>query len=119
MKKYLIAILGITFFALPITAAQHSEHKHGKIQSSSVTESEQKTTPENVKVLYKCPMHPEETSTEPGRCPKCGMKMTEVSKAVSYRCPMHPDVVSDKAGKCPKCNKTMVPERFEGSQDYK
>lgn len=23
--------------------------------------------------LYKCPMHPEEVSNEPGRCNKCGM----------------------------------------------
>ena len=24
---------------------------------------------------YACPMHPEVTSTEPGTCPKCGMKL--------------------------------------------
>jgi len=26
-------------------------------------------------VTYACPMHPEVTSDEPGRCPKCGMKL--------------------------------------------
>lgn len=26
-------------------------------------------------VIYACPMHPEVTSREPGRCPKCGMKL--------------------------------------------
>src|SRR5215204_6440245 len=26
-------------------------------------------------MVYACPMHPEVTSQEPGRCPKCGMKL--------------------------------------------
>ena len=26
-------------------------------------------------VVYACPMHPEVTSDQPGRCPKCGMKL--------------------------------------------
>jgi Cu(I)/Ag(I) efflux system membrane fusion protein len=25
--------------------------------------------------LYKCPMHPEETSDKPGSCPQCGMDL--------------------------------------------
>ena len=30
------------------------------------------------KVVYSCPMHPDFTSTKPGRCPKCGMELRPV-----------------------------------------
>jgi hypothetical protein len=29
------------------------------------------------KELYVCPMHPEETSDKPGKCPKCGMDLVK------------------------------------------
>ena len=35
------------------------------------------------KVVYACPMHPNVTSTKPGRCPKCGMVMREVNPEAS------------------------------------
>jgi FtsP/CotA-like multicopper oxidase with cupredoxin domain len=65
---------------------------------------------------YTCPMHPEVTSSEPSRCPKCGMKLMAAPSAAaayeygeadrapvpadeiplpypaSYACPMHPEV---------------------------
>ena len=61
-------------------------------------------------VTYACPMHPEVTSDEPGRCPKCGMKLlaTATPPATAYACPMHPEVVSDQPGRCPKCGMKLL-----------
>ena len=69
-------------------------------------------------VLYTCPMHPDVSSTKPGKCAKCGadlvlskkeqMKM-EVMKM--YTCPMHPEVASEKAGKCPKCGMELAEKK--------
>ena len=56
--------------------------------------------------VYACPMHPEVTSDEAGRCPKCGMKLLATAAQTApttYACPMHPEVTSDQPGRCPKC----------------
>jgi FtsP/CotA-like multicopper oxidase with cupredoxin domain len=61
-------------------------------------------------VVYTCPMHPEVTSQEPGRCPKCGMKLlaTPAPAATTYACPMHPEVTSQEPGRCPKCGMKLL-----------
>ena len=62
---------------------------------------------------YACPMHPGVTSSEPGMCPKCGMKLlpvrSEKPAVTSYACPMHPEVTSSEQGTCPKCGMKLVP----------
>jgi FtsP/CotA-like multicopper oxidase with cupredoxin domain len=60
-------------------------------------------------VVYACPMHPEVVSDEPGRCPRCGMKLVATAAPTTYVCPMHPEVVSDTQGQCPKCGMKLLP----------
>jgi FtsP/CotA-like multicopper oxidase with cupredoxin domain len=58
--------------------------------------------------LYWYHPHPEVTSDEPGRCPKCGMKLLATAVATGYACPMHPEVTSDQPGRCPKCGMKLL-----------
>src|ERR687898_520297 len=66
---------------------------------------------------YVCPMHAEVTSSEPGTCPKCGMRLvpaqTETPAPVSYVCPMHPEVTAPEQGTCPKCGMKLIAIRTE------
>ena len=81
---------------------------------------------------YTCPMHPEVTSDQPGRCPECGMFLVDADAAPAthqhghgrqngyaqqhdthdkgtWLCPMHPEVTSDQPGRCPKCGMFLQP----------
>jgi FtsP/CotA-like multicopper oxidase with cupredoxin domain len=73
-----------------------------------IAEMDDITAPGQGPVLYACPMHPEVTREEPGRCPECGMKLLATATATAYACPMHPEVTSDQPGRCPECGMKLL-----------
>ena len=56
-------------------------HQHGPATPPSGHEGHsQHEPPAGAAAAYACPMHPEVTSTAPGKCPKCGMELVKRRK---------------------------------------
>ncbi len=57
--------------------ASHARSKHGPHHSTEVSHAEHGASEQNSAetTKYVCPMHPEEVSSEPGRCSICGMNL--------------------------------------------
>ena len=114
MTKKLLAVF-VLFSILIVAGMLFAAGEKGQTQG--------KTTTQAATSVYKCPMHPDQVSDKPGKCPKCGMMMVKEGQKMAYSCPMHPDVMMDQPGKCPKCNRplerTMAPDRFQGGNDNK
>ena len=79
-----------------------------------IAEMDDITAPGPGPLLYTCPMHPEVTSAEPGRCPECGMKLLATATATTYACPMHPEVTSAEPGRCPECGMKLLVTALAG-----
>lgn len=89
----------------------------------TIASAQNATKKEEQKIVYVCPMHPDETNPSSGKCPKCGMDLVKniekidthalkgsqpMTKTVTkYVCPMD-GTTSEKPGKCSKCAMAMV-----------
>lgn len=81
---------------------------------STAVFAQKKSQSKPAKAKYACTMHPDVTSSKPGKCPKCDSKLVVQRKGskqtgpIVYTCSMHPDVVSNKEGKCSQCGMELV-----------
>ncbi len=105
----------IVLIASLATVTAYAQKAKGNIKTPATVMTIQST--------YRCPMHPEVVSNEPGKCSKCNMDLTlskkeEMKKDVmrDYTCPMHKEVISDMAGTCAKCGTALVSVDRKGSK---
>lgn len=98
MKQFLIALallIAACSSSRPEPVAEASTHSHHEsvppapaLQPDefdaaapvSVAEAAKTAGPAVETALYACPMHPEVTSDQPGKCPKCGMTLIQRTK---------------------------------------
>ena len=68
---------------------------------------------------FRCPMHPQITSPDPGECPICHMALEPLPDEAAappgtvYRCPMHPQIQQGEPGTCPICKMDLEPVKLE------
>lgn len=114
-----ILILATVLFTIPLYAACNDN------PDEEVMADTEETTEDDT--LYVCPMHPDETSTDPeARCSVCGMDLVSENEAGGedthelYACPMHPEETStDPEAKCSICGMFLEPveETMNGGPD--
>jgi len=59
--------------------------------------------------VWLCPLHRDEQSTEPGKCPIGGRDMVLRELTSSYSCPMHTHIDREEPGICSICYMNLVP----------
>jgi hypothetical protein len=75
-----LSLMGLTLF----TACNNSETKQNTTEQTVTNQDstiQAESDQELAGVTYTCPMHPEVTSKESGKCPQCGMNLEKVASA--------------------------------------
>ena len=71
------------------------------------------------KVVYACPMHPDYTSSKPGRCPLCGMELRQVKPEPSPSPSPTPANVGEVVSPTSSFSSTKIPNTRIYDQDGK
>lgn len=97
MKNTLILIAAMSLLGLMGCNGGHDAHGSG--QDSLAGSNKEAGTPNAAG--YVCPMHPEQRSSTPGKCPECGMDMVPVKEGPSVQYVMNheTDPAQAEAGK--------------------
>jgi len=72
MKTTKILFVALVMGLFTATTVQAQEHNHNQGDSD-------KETSAMTKEMYVCPMHADEKSENPGKCPQCGMEMKKMA----------------------------------------
>lgn len=77
MYRILFPVLAIaSVFTLTNCSSDASQKQADAPAASALATRPDSTAAPAIAGVYACPMHPEETSTQPGqKCPKCGMEL--------------------------------------------
>jgi len=59
---------------------------------------------------YVCPMHPEVTSSKPGKCPKCGMRLRLAAATATTGTAATPSASGAAAGNLPAMSSAQIPD---------
>ncbi|QQX80600.1 efflux RND transporter periplasmic adaptor subunit [Shewanella sp. KX20019] len=110
--------------SLVIAATPMFSYSQALAQTPSAAHSQQHSAD------YYCPMHPEETSHEPGRCSICKMFLVKdevsnesaktdelASVSQDYYCPMHPEETSHEPGSCSICKMFLVKDEVSNESE--
>ena len=74
-KKIAICIIALAAFSF---AACNNSNPKVEAKEETKQDSSMIAPAEGDKVIYQCPMHPEEVSDKPAQCSKCGMDLEKV-----------------------------------------
>jgi predicted RNA-binding Zn-ribbon protein involved in translation (DUF1610 family) len=87
----------------------YSEHQHEEKTEKKTTGTKMEIRESFYSTVYTCPMHPEVKSDNPGKCPKCGMKLEKKEVLMTYACPEKDcEYQKAKPGKCPHHDKELI-----------